>query len=72
MNPGGKHLFAFCMGHTVAESANLLRQDILGRDRYIEAVRSGWVDTPWWPWALILVGSVALFVWSARWKEPQK
>lgn len=28
-------------------------QDFVGKDRYLEMVRTGWLDTRWWMWLLI-------------------
>lgn len=30
-------------------------QDIVGKERYIEIVKVGWINTPWWIWPIALL-----------------
>lgn len=64
-----KHLFAYCLGLLTSGFITALRQDVLGLERYIEAVRAGWLNTPWLVWPPLIVAAVAALVWSSFWRE---
>lgn len=39
---------------------NCAWQDLLGKERYIAHVQSGWVNTPWWLWAAVAIGCLLI------------
>ena len=44
----------FWAGAITAMCSLQLYQDILGKERYIAAVQSGWLNTSWWMWAILI------------------
>jgi hypothetical protein len=51
---------AFAMGFLFNWSATSCTQDVLGRDRFIEHVRTSWINTPWWMWAALAVVAILI------------
>lgn len=51
---------AFWRGFFMHMFLNCMLQDWYGLDRYINAVREGWVNIYWWAW----IPALLLLVWS--------
>ena len=60
---------SFILGIVVAMSFQSLTMDILGKDEYIKHVSENWIQVPIIVWIVILVGSIAAFIYIKRIKK---
>lgn len=58
--------WSFVLGALAHSFTHMMTTDLLGLDRYIEAVRVTWIDTHWAMWAFAVVAVAVVQVFHVR------